>query len=173
MQVLPADNILTKFEISPGKIKVANLKELTGVINCCWVAGAQCGAAWRDPVGGVWFGCGQGKPWQVHSWSSGNSQWFFSFVREMLSILYIWNVKAEFWLVDYFVVFLREREEETPLSSTACSYVSWSFRKSKWQREPLGFFFKGSARMWCAECSVLRSCLQSFSSSCTMAQLPP
>lgn len=81
------------------------------------------------------------------------------------------NVKAGVWLVDYFVVFLREREE-TPLSSTACSYVSWSFRKTKWQREPLGSFFKGSARMWCAEWSVLRSCLQSFPLSCTMAQVP-
>lgn len=118
----PADNILTKFEISPEKIKVAILNELTGVTNCCWMAGAQCGADWRDLVWGLWFGCRQGETmtgallviWEfpmLFLICKRCSQTLHSF-HLVLSVLDghpISNVKAGFWLVDYFVGFWRER----------------------------------------------------------------
>lgn len=78
----------------------------------------------------------------------------------MVTQYLMWKLGFD-WLI-ILLVFMRERErEETPLSSPACSCVSWSFRKTKWQREPLGFFFKAndvlecgvqSAQCWGAAC---------------------
>lgn len=79
--------------------------------------------------------------------------------------------------------------EETPFSSTACSSVSRSFRKSKWQREPLGPFFKAndvqecavqSAQCWGAACKAspclaqwLRSLHSVLKCSCFLASVLP